>query len=105
MTDYTSWKVGDQIVCVDASPTHVYGHTDLVAGAVYTIRRMGIDKYYQRPCVWLVEVVRSVENGCEKWGEIGLNIARFRPIQKRQTDISCFKAILANPKIKISEDA
>ena len=108
---YVDWKVGDKVVCVDDTLGNYSSWKvadecmdGLVAGRVYTIRRVGV--FAGTLCVWLREIHRPLRGRlCRQFGEIGFAAARFRPVQTRKTDISVFTRILNNPKLPIKEDA
>lgn len=110
---YLDWKVGDKLVCVDAESHGKYtswvtiGDLDgLTAGETYTIRKIAPYGYDGKVCVWLNEIVRPLRgNVCQQHGECGFDPRRFRPVQKRKTDISIFQRLLTNPNIRIEEDA
>ena len=75
---YRDWYAGMKVVCVDNT-----GEEDsLVVGRVYTLSAI-----YAVGTVVYVELVEDTEAaGWFPW--------RFRPVQRRATDISVFKALL-----------
>ena len=94
---YNSWHVGMKVVCADDSDDGrystwmTYNNTHGLKGdCVYTIRRIG--DFRGILCIWLDEIHRPIS---QKWGECGYSVKRFRPVQTRQTDISCFTAMLS----------
>lgn len=111
MGEAMSFRVGQEVVCVDASiheewttpgPGDVIhpGLDGLEQGATYTIRGL----YLQDDClcVQLEEIVRDYDLWLDC--EVGFSAARFRPIVK--TDISIFQAMLApSPKQRVDADA
>lgn len=102
---YLDWHVGMKVVCIDiAWPDHA---PDLVrrgvrfpeAGRIYTIREMLPHPSDQRIFVRLNEIQNPVISyrGSSPQ-EVCFGARRFRPIQKRKTDISCFAALLNDQK-------
>ncbi|PAQ03699.1 hypothetical protein LRP31_25620 [Mesorhizobium mediterraneum] len=100
---YLDWKVGDQVVCVDtwARENDGNGYGDEVgpiAGQIYTIREIG----FLHPTIHRLQVrLFEIENVVHRYNDIGMweqtfYASRFRPVQKRSTDISLFRALL-NP--------
>lgn len=86
------FHVGQKVVCVDADePRRLIGVWDaeLVKGAVYTVTRVGLihpNDPDSLPCILVAEIERLQ---CEPlWAH------RFRPLEKSQTDISIFTAML-----------
>lgn len=90
------FHIGQKVVCVDASPSHIGGKYRLVKGAVYTIR--GFDDEGGYLGLYLEEIpddpVRApfkLPNGWYAW--------RFRPV--KTTNISIFTAMLVpTPRVK-----
>lgn len=84
------FHIGQEVICVDASGSGTPPH--LVEGAKYTISRIGFCKGNV-----LVDVAEAIPMPVA-----GTNPSwfphRFRPIQRRQTDISVFHAILRKHK-------
>lgn len=83
-----TFQVGDRVVCVDAYATNVWGDTELVEGAVYTIREVtcdrgepaGLNKYSSSAGTWvrLKEInPRKHHNNCD----LPFAAARFRPVK------------------------
>ncbi len=76
---YASWHVGMKVVCVIANTA------TLQKGAVYTIRALDSEfVYLEEPSTFGV-------GGPDLAGYL---YVRFRPVQKRPTDISVFTAML-----------
>lgn len=94
MSDYTSWFVGMEVVCL-----HGYYPGKLVAGQTYTVSRIGLDGLVGTSVMVDLE---GVEPG--SFGP-GWFASRFRPVQKRKTSIAIFQRLLDNPRVRISEDA
>lgn len=99
--------VGQKVVCVEDRPHMFYKRGSpamdgLRKDTVYTVRAVGIDPHWKTPALWLVEIVRPIRGSKT---EIGYDPRRFRPVVERKTDISIFKEILNNPRIRIPEDA
>lgn len=85
-------QIGDQVICVDATPCTCPGLPDLKLGAIYTIR--DIDRRacpYVEATVRLLEIVGPVTPSCLGPWEAGYREDRFRPLRK--TDISIFTAM------------
>ena len=90
-----SFKPGDKVVCVDASPTTCLGQRELVEGTVYTVEATGCrflcSVEYPRaaplprplPCV----ILREVGGVCCEY----FPARRFKPA----TDISMFHKMLS----------
>lgn len=95
MSDYTSWHVGMKVVCVDDQwhdPT-AFGPCPLVAGVIYTVARIQpATGLYRGGCDHICVQVAEIN-----W-ERGFAAPRFRPVQKRKTDISIFTAMLHDKK-------
>lgn len=110
---YVDWHVGMKVVCVDAELTNGYGLQELVEGRVYTIRWIG--RYNHSLFgnvlgVRLEGVTRAPISPEEtEWfaiyGEAPFGLHRFRPVQTRQTDISCFTQMLNPSKVNVGEPA
>lgn len=99
--------VGQKVVCVDDAP---YRYNDgsvhaapLKRGEIYTIRR--VSEYDFEPgislAVWVVGVFRPDQHGNSADSPFGAR--RFIPLEYKA--MSIFRAIAANPKIKIRESA
>lgn len=92
-----NFHVGQKVVCINAAPS-MTGHVPpFVEGGVYTITSIGDF----RGAVYVS--LAGVHGGST--GMPGWRADRFRPVVTRKTDISIFKRILANPHIRIEEDA
>lgn len=84
---HLDWYVGMKVVCVDAEHG---GRPLLRKGRIYTIRHLEPEFVgLQEPSTW------SDEAGAEA----GWFYSRFRPVQRRKTDISVFTAMLSKPKV------
>jgi len=105
MSAYRDWKVGDKVVCLQTwfEPCGGYGdEVGPVEGVIYTIREIG----YLSPSipgkvhVRLCEIVNKARP-CQVVGiwEQTFRASRFRPVQKRKTDISIFTAMLTDNKV------
>lgn len=83
---HINWKIGDKLVCIDSS-----GWTErLIEGQIYTISAIGIG-VNSHLYVGLEETpnARSVDG-------LHWRARRFRPVQKRSTDISIFTDMLTH---------
>ena len=107
---YLDWKAGDKLVCVSTWKSSIEcdpGCVEVgpVEGQIYTIRSMvsALEKDGEQIGVRLVEFInpqnprRRPDHGGSQ--EVGFRAARFRPVQKRNADISVFTALL-NPSDK-----
>ena len=104
--------VGQEVVCVNNKPDNKYlpaqlsvddfidNMDGLKKGAIYTIR--GISYLYGADLLHLKEIVRPLDPDGK---EVGYHHDRFRPLQKKQTDISELKALLNPINHKQLEDA
>lgn len=106
------WHVGMQVVCVEAITAKGYGDEHLPqVGSTYTIRKMSIDDFTGMACIWLVELVneeRKYEHritGNSFIVEPAFHCFYFRPVETRQTDISCFTQMLNPSKVNVGEPA
>jgi hypothetical protein len=106
------WAVpGQKVICIDGDwynaswPT---AHLDMVMpelNRVYTIRQV-IDDPIHRTCSGeslyfrFVEIVNKEYK--DHYGEVAFGIDSFRPIIKRQTDISILQKILLSASKKVS---
>lgn len=107
MGDYTSWKVGDRVVCVyaDPLPTTIWCvGEELVSGRIYTVSRILVDGDGD-VIVHLCEVSRTSASRMVWGDDAGYLASRFRRVQPRKTSIEIFHRILSKPHIKIREDA
>ena len=111
MSSYAHWHVGMEVECIDAGVSgvseFVLENWPLRNGAVYTIseiRRENSTYRNGRPIGAAVVVeLAGVSNPSS--GAKGFFIERFRPVQKRKTDISIFQRLLTHPRVTIGEDA
>jgi hypothetical protein len=97
--------IGQEVICVKESSNDV--HRDywiyVVVGNTYVIRDMYIDPYTGNLGLvfeGIVNIPHPITNI-----EIGYKSERFRPVQKKQTDISELKALLNPINHKQLEDA
>lgn len=112
MTQYLDWHVGMKVVCLDiAWPAHAAsiaakGCRFPELGRIYTIREIGVAQEDGKVYVRLREIVNPRVN-LRPWpaGEPRFGARRFRPVQTRKTDISCFQQMLAPSKVKERETA
>lgn len=102
MTDYSTWKVGDKVVCVDA--VFVGGFdTGLKLGKVYTITATHAPMFGEYRGQFGRQLTISVD-GATSFTFDGkphpkLNVLRFRRVVPRKTDISVFTAMLNTDKV------
>lgn len=103
----TDFYIGQKVVCIakgdwsKAIKMHEEGGQRLAvpkAGDIYTIRDIYIDPFTGRTGLRLAEVVNDK---ITRWAnfklymEIGWYEYEFRPLRKRQTDISIFRKLLS----------
>jgi len=109
---------GQEVVCIDASPTNIFGHCELVKGKRYIVEWCGEFSHHDQPpiiSVLLVGVRRTDKDVRGLFGDLVPDSAyamlrnmpfratRFAPIQK--TDISELEALLQPTEQKVLEDA
>jgi hypothetical protein len=105
MTEYLDWKVGDRVVHIDGgkcTPNTMalkrkYQLSFPRAGTVYTIRAIVPIIYHGKPAIG-IRLYELDNSHCqaisEHGGEPAFHIQYFRKVQPRETDISCFTALL-----------
>lgn len=83
-----TFRIGQQVVCVDAK-----GSEQLILGKVYTILyiRYHVCRWRGRTGDWAALKLHEVRAALPFFGFCS---ERFKPIEKRQTDISVFTAML-----------
>ena len=81
-------KVGVQCVCVDASDDTLGRATDLIEGAVYTIKNWAETDPNGVRGVFLREAHAN-----DEWLGFGFRVDRFRPIVDLKDDIAMFHAL------------
>jgi hypothetical protein len=96
----TNFRVGQKVVCIDASSRFGGWGIEWAAGEapieghIYTVIRSYC--FAGLPCLWLAEIKRSQSAQAIHGPDVGYHADRFRPLVTRKTDISIFKAML-NP--------
>jgi len=103
---YTSWHVGMKVVCIKDSGWDflpLSGEVYPQFGECYTIRELLVDG--GDICLRLAEIENPRHSGKNRSEECAFIASRFRPVQKRITDISIFTRLLTDPHVRISEDA
>jgi hypothetical protein len=91
-----TFRVGQRVVCVDASPNQRYGVAlpMLKRGGIYVIRAIDLKVNWQAPG-WGVHLegitIIHPDAGCE-WA---MKPSRFRPVVDRPTDLEVFRKLLA----------
>ncbi len=98
------FSVGQKVVCVndkefdDEAPNVIIigDMNGLKEGNIYTIREIFIDPVWGDAEVKLEEIIRPDDSYTPSVGfyESGFHYSRFRPVVRRETDISIFKEIL-----------
>ena len=123
LNSFPSWVArGRKVVCVNDNdgifrfPGVIYktNPLEIVAGKVYTIRDLCLDKSYSRMmdttyvqcCLLLEEIARMTEYhivdsaGTLELAECGFNVERFRPlITTEEEDVAMIKGLLDKEKI------
>jgi hypothetical protein len=107
-----NFVVGQKVVCVRAwddltrSEAEYFGITLPELGKIYTVR--AVCETLGNICVYLEEIINPVRPYCVDGlfdvVEQGFAPDRFRPLEKRKTDISCFTSMLT-PAGRIPVDA
>lgn len=107
---YADWHAGMKVVCI-APAEEIAARLGEYAGArfphhggVYTIRDMYISNC-GNVSLHLLEIDNSHLIGSEFANEPGFRASRFRPLETRQTDISCFTQMLNPSKVNVGEPA
>lgn len=87
------FKPGDEVVCVDAgNPTETIG---LIKGATYTV---AFTRFSARFCGIVVHLSETENiNPLDGWGDIGYWPARFRKVQRKNTDLSIESFLTIKP--------
>lgn len=102
-----NFYVGQEVICVNDDPNMLpnppseYDLDGLTAGNKYTVSFIYIDPWFNLPCVVVKEIHRSV---MYEGNDAGYFASRFRPLQKKQTNISALQGLL-QPSEKVLEDA
>lgn len=101
--------VGQKVVCIDAKflPGSYYGDENLpILGHIYTVREIQVAEHApgQPVVVRLVEIVNPLKEYQFGTMECAFLAYRFRPLEKRKTDISIFLKLLT-PAGRIPVDA
>lgn len=88
--DWRMFKIGQKVVCVDASSPPIRGHRSdpdwPVKGQIYTVADLRIDPSSGLPAL------QTEEQGSKY---VWYQRRRFRPLVERKTDISIFTKILS----------
>lgn len=84
-----TFRVGMKVVCVDDSPTSLFGERQLVFGEIYTIRWAGVavDFFGEFPGVRLVEVPMH-ERSSPSQDDVAFASRRFRPAVSPKQEVS-----------------
>lgn len=125
----TMFEVGQEVVCIDDSPARKDGVKELIKGQRYIIRWIGMWKgslyTEEKLCVrlegmyrdesplvrGLVETIKEFAPDDETydwdsyWKDIPFRASRFRPIQKKKTDIGELQKLLLTNKELIDVQA
>jgi hypothetical protein len=93
------FRVGQKVVCVDASACRNLGDLMPVEGEIYTVRGLSEPDIDDTPYGVLLCEIRS--GGTHRNGnERGWMPSRFRPVVERKTSIALFHAILNGAPVK-----
>ena len=90
-----TFRVGQKVVCMDATNTNTLGTPELVKGRIYTLASVYLG------LVTLVEPTLPVM-GFQRPAYIEFRESRFRPVVERKTDISIFTAMLTPKNVGVS---
>ena len=91
-----TFRVGQKVVCVDASPGAGYEWAETerpVEGRVYTVR--SVHEYEGSLVCWLVEIRRNLAAVFQHGPMVGYGVFRFRAAVEPLTDISELREIVA----------
>lgn len=94
MEDYKTWKIGDEVECVDDSDFRfTFGENIPIKGTKYTIRSF---VYYSGGVGIRLNEIQNKPMLYDIGGfaECAFHAWRFRKLQKRKTDISVFTQML-----------
>ena len=117
MSWWKTAKVGDRIVCLTDEidlfrlpGPHQYGGSldGLRLGSIYTVKSIGPSADSDHRAAGHIQVVvDEINRGTWQGREMGFDVRRFRPVQPKSTDtgMAILKSILADPKVRIEEDA
>jgi hypothetical protein len=96
-----TFRIGQKVVCVDASDGVVGASMfsdRLVKGNIYTIRGFNSPDYLNDTLgLLLEEIIGEISTSWDE--EYGFRQNRFRPIVERKTDISVFTAMLTDKRV------
>lgn len=99
------FKIGQKVFCINADAARCDGRRELVRGSTYTVRWVGHATHLIHGTylgVRLEEIYRSENGG--RWPQYPdmtdtpFCVGRFRPVVKRETNISIFREMLTNCK-------
>jgi len=101
-----TFRVGQKVVCVDASGTVTRGGIEipdageLEVDRIYTVSWVGVSPISDKPAIHLKEVsARYATSHLPDWPRIPFRAERFRPVVERKTDISIFTKMLTNKRV------
>jgi hypothetical protein len=100
------FRVGQRVLCIDASPNPLCRAIPLVRGRIYTIRAvdLGENGKWKSPG-WGVHLESVLILYPGRQSEWAFNPKRFRPIFDRPTNIEIFRRMLhEQPMLTLSED-
>lgn len=70
-----------------------------ISGRVYTVRALEPSRYVGDPdAILLSEVINPPGHFCDGFLEPAFNVARFRPIRRRETSITIFQELVREVK-------
>jgi hypothetical protein len=103
-----NFKVGQKVVCIANELPNLPGfiilgdYVQAELNRIYTIRAIDVSPITNRAVLRFVEIedqlAKFVLNGEVAYGIVGYHSHCFRPLVKRATDISIFKAMLNTSK-------
>jgi hypothetical protein len=100
------FRIGDRILCIDASPNRRCAILPLARGKIYVVRAIEITKWKSARSDWTAPGwglhleglwIWHPDVGCE-WP---IHPNRFRPVIDRATDIEIFKKLLKPTQLKL----
>ena len=90
-----NFRVGQKVVCVDASSTSTRGKDfELQKGRIYTVRWTGT--YEEMVCIRLEEITKRSREAANPVRDMPFRATRFRPLVEKKTDagMAILKSIL-----------
>lgn len=86
-----NFRVGQRVVCVDASEGEHSGKVMLTLNAIYTVSKICDETRFGERGIFVAEIPYSDSRP-------GIKARRFRPVAERKTDISIFTKMLTRKR-------